>query len=226
MLSENITSTQKALLADMKFRTRSVPGTFGIRNKIGRAGFSTSVVYGNGLFVTVSPGERHNYLASRLSRYRSADLYVTHASAKEERAWICADRPNLEPFEKHVFDVHVPGYDMRTKFKRKICFAAPTHASCRYVLCPRLSLVSGCARTVPIARRTIFHVEMLLEAAQSSWVALLEEPTFSSARLKRRKQTAVPTFTSNSLSSVYTTICITIIIITISIGCLPMPRQR
>jgi hypothetical protein len=205
MFAENITSTQKALLADMKFRTRSVSGTLEITHKIGRTGFWASVVYGNGIFMRISPGERHNYLASRLSRYCSADMYVTHASAKEERARIGADRSNLEPFAKHVFDVHVPGYDVRIQFKRKTCVAAPTHASCRYVLCPQLSLVSACARTVHIARRTIFHVEMVSEAAQNSWVALLGESTFSSARLKRRKQTAVPTFTSNSLSSIYTT---------------------
>ena len=119
MYAENITSTQKALLADMKFRTRSVPGTLEIRNKIGRTGFWASVVYGNGIFMTVSPGERHNYLAIRLSRYRSADPYVTHAGAKDERSWIGADRPSLEPFEDHVFGVHVPGYDMRRKIQAK-----------------------------------------------------------------------------------------------------------
>jgi hypothetical protein len=118
MYAENIMCTQKALLADMKFRTRSAPGTLGIRNKIGRTGFSTSVAYGNGIFMTVSPGDRHNYLASRLSRYRSSDLYVTHASANEERTWIGAFL-NLEPFEKHVFDVHVPGYDMRCRIQAK-----------------------------------------------------------------------------------------------------------
>jgi hypothetical protein len=63
--------------------------------------------------------ERHNHLVIRLSRYRSADPYVTHASAKDERAWIGADRPSLEPFEKHVFGVHVPGYDMRRKIQAK-----------------------------------------------------------------------------------------------------------
>ena len=203
MYAENITSTQKALLAGMKFRTRSVSGTLEIRRKIGRTGFWASMVYGNGICMRISPGERYNYLASRLSRYCSADMYVTHARAKEERAWIGADRPNLEPFAKHVFDVHVPGYDMRTQFKRKTCFGAPTHASCRYVLCPRLSLVSGCARTVHIARRTIFHVEVLLGAAQSSWVALLEETTFSSARLKRRKQTAVRSSQSVGKTAVF-----------------------
>ena len=77
------------------------------------------VVYGNGIFMTVSPGERHNYLAIRLSRYRSADPYVTHASAKDERAWIGPDRPSLEPFETHVFGVHVPGYNMRRKIQAK-----------------------------------------------------------------------------------------------------------
>ena len=71
--AEGITVQQKRLLADFRFRTRLVPGTQEIRTKIGHVCFWSSIVYGNGFFMTVTPGERHNHLAVRLSRYRVRD---------------------------------------------------------------------------------------------------------------------------------------------------------
>ena len=44
--------------------------------------FWSTVVYGNGIFMTVSPGERHNYLAIRLSRYRRNDPFM-HAPGED-----------------------------------------------------------------------------------------------------------------------------------------------
>ena len=119
MYAEHITGLQKSILADMKFRTRSVPGTLEIRSKIGRTAFWASIVYGNGVFMIVSPGERHDYLAIRLSRYRSADPYISHEGAKDERMWIGSGQPSLEPVENHQFGVHVPRYDLRRCIQAK-----------------------------------------------------------------------------------------------------------
>ena len=57
-------------LADLRFRCGAFPRSQEIRTKIGHLGFWSCVNYGNGIFCTISPGERHNYLALRLSRYR------------------------------------------------------------------------------------------------------------------------------------------------------------
>ena len=65
MFAEGVTPLQKRLLADFRFRTSMVPGTQEIRTKIAHMGFWASVVYGNGIFMTVSPSERHNYIAVR-----------------------------------------------------------------------------------------------------------------------------------------------------------------
>ena len=65
--------------ADYRFRIRLIAGTEEIRTTIGQLCFWTSVVYGNGIFMTITPGERHNYLAIRLSRYRGRDPYITSA---------------------------------------------------------------------------------------------------------------------------------------------------
>ena len=119
MYAENIMCTQKALLADVKFRARSAQSTLELIRKIGRTGIWAWAVNGDGIFMTVSAGERPNYLAIRLSNYRSADLHDTHASDKDEHVWIGPDRPSLEPFETHVFGVHVPGHNMRRKIQAK-----------------------------------------------------------------------------------------------------------
>ena len=110
-----VTSLQKRLLADFSFRTRAIGGTQEIRGKIGQICFWGSVVYGNGIFMTISPGERHNYLAIRLSRYRRRDPYITSNAPDErdEAPWIGADAPSLEAGAEDRFSFEVPGYDLR-----------------------------------------------------------------------------------------------------------------
>ena len=64
--------------------------------------------------MTVSPGERHNYLAVRLSRYRAKDPYITgNISLSEESRWIGRNSPSLESKNDDMFEVEIPGYDLR-----------------------------------------------------------------------------------------------------------------
>ena len=107
--AENLSALQRRLLGDVRFRCGALPGTSQIRVKICHLGFWASVVYGNGIFITVSPSERHNYLTTRLSRYRDHDLFadVSH------RPWIGKDAPSLEPKSTDRFDIDIPGYDLR-----------------------------------------------------------------------------------------------------------------
>jgi hypothetical protein len=112
--AEGITSVQRKQLADFSFRTKKIPGTQEIRTKIGHVCFWGSVVYGNGIFMTISPGERHNYLAIRLSRYRARDPYIVHSHDKDmEVPWIGAHRPSLEANAEDEFEAQVLGYDAR-----------------------------------------------------------------------------------------------------------------
>ena len=108
LFAEKLSKLQRKLLADFRFRCKSIPGTQEIRTKIGHVGFWASVVYGNGIFITVSPSERANYLAIRMSRYRDDDPYAT-----KNHRWIGKDSPSLEPDENHIFDIDIPGYDLR-----------------------------------------------------------------------------------------------------------------
>ena len=70
-------------------------------------------MYGNGIFMTVSPGERHNSLAIKLSRYRARDPYIEHAEDQDEKTWIGSDVPRLEAKEDDTFELEIPGYDLR-----------------------------------------------------------------------------------------------------------------
>ena len=109
-----ISPQQRRLLSDFRFRTRKIPGTQEIRTSIGHVCFWGSVVYGNGIFMTVTPGERHNYLAIRLSRYRAKDPYIQFSHEDcEQKQWIGADAPSLEARSTDTFSVEVPGYDLR-----------------------------------------------------------------------------------------------------------------
>ena len=115
IFAEHLTQLQRKLLSDFRFRCKSLPGTQEIRIKIGHLGFWSTVVYGNGIFMTISPGERHNYLAIRLSRYRQRDPFMqapTDAAA-QQRPWGSKDSPSIEPHADDEFHVDIPGYDLR-----------------------------------------------------------------------------------------------------------------
>ena len=110
MFAEKLSQLQKRLLADFRFRCKALPGTQEMRTKIGHLVFWAGVNYGNGIFCTISPGERHNYLSLKLSRYRADDPFVAHMV---NPAWAGKDKPNLEPKPDEDFNVDIPGSDMR-----------------------------------------------------------------------------------------------------------------
>jgi len=93
------------------------------------------IVYGSGIFMTISPSERHNGLAIRLSRYRRSDPLLDPSVAAAERRWIGAEAPRLGPqrrwaddgqrveerlqrgadeeMEEVTTDIDIPDYDVR-----------------------------------------------------------------------------------------------------------------
>ena len=139
--SQDLSGMQRRLLADFRFRTRTIPGTMEIRRKIGHVGFWASVVYGNGIFMTISPGERHNYLAIRLSRYRVNDPFILH-SQQQESAWIGMNAPSLESRCDDKFGFEVPGYDMRRLIQARdpLCVVNAFAVQVRVVLASLLGL--------------------------------------------------------------------------------------
>ena len=85
--ADGTTQAEQRLLRNVEFVGGSIPGTQAIRRRMGRLGFSASIVYGSGIFITISPSERHNTLAIKLSRYRSSDplLAPSHCRGHQTR---------------------------------------------------------------------------------------------------------------------------------------------
>ena len=68
------------------------------------------VKYEGGMYRGISPGERHEYLACKLSRHRVDDSYVAETSKQK---WARKDEARLEPHPEDELEVNVPGYDPR-----------------------------------------------------------------------------------------------------------------
>ena len=103
---------ERRLLRDLEFLTGAIPGTQAIRRKMGNLGFAASLVYGTGIFITISPSERHGDLSIRLSRYREKDPLLNSESAAQEKTWIGKDKPSLETLGRDIGDDE-PDYETR-----------------------------------------------------------------------------------------------------------------
>ena len=85
-----------------------------MRTTLGHIFFWTTIVYENGIFMTVTPRDLLGYLAIRLSRYRANDPYIAAmGSEPREKLWVGAEMPSLEARTEDVFEREVPGYDLR-----------------------------------------------------------------------------------------------------------------
>ena len=103
---------ERRLLRDHEFVTSSIPGTQAVRRRMARLGFGAALVYGTGIFITISPSERHGGLAIRLSRYRESDPLLYQGHARKERPWIGKDKPSLETLGSDIGDDE-PDYETR-----------------------------------------------------------------------------------------------------------------
>ena len=78
---DKIGSCGKLILKSYLNTTRHIAGCQAIRQKIGHILFGFRVVYGECLFVTVSPNRRHSALIFRLSRARKNDTMLRQTNA-------------------------------------------------------------------------------------------------------------------------------------------------
>ena len=72
--AHNLSATERILINNMKWKASHVEGTQEIRKIMGHRAFGARVVYGEAIFITISPSERHSGLALRLLRYRRNDF--------------------------------------------------------------------------------------------------------------------------------------------------------
>ena len=114
-----LTAAQRAILQNMQFISSRVPGTRQVRRGMNHVIFSAKIVYGLPVICTITPSERHNGLALRLTRYRRRDPAVD-ALRREigvgDANIIGSESPSLE---QEVVDVDIPAYDIRKLLSAK-----------------------------------------------------------------------------------------------------------
>ena len=82
--------------------------------------FSSRVIYGCPIFMTVTPSERHSGLCIRMMRYRRNDPGMTSSSAAVFGPWIGSDVPSLRPADPaDIAEIDLPEYDLRRSMTGK-----------------------------------------------------------------------------------------------------------
>jgi len=113
-----LTATQRALVQNYRFMSARIPGTRQVRRSINHLVFSSRIVYGLPVFITITPSERHSILMIRLSRYRLHDPAIRVANPEFAR-WAGRNSPSLqsrestEEQEERDICFDVPSYELR-----------------------------------------------------------------------------------------------------------------
>ena len=118
------------MLSNIEHTTSKIPGTQEVRKKMRHITHSYRVAYGQPIFITMSPDEKHNTLMLRFARTRHCD--PVHRGNDNSRRWGSRTCPSLE----EDFDVtmkldpdrlrdSLPAYDTR----REILARSPLAAS-------------------------------------------------------------------------------------------------
>jgi len=72
-LAEGLTAQERKLARNIAYRAEFFPGTQAVRQLMGHSLWGARVNYGDCLFFTISPNEKHSAWVLKLSRYRRND---------------------------------------------------------------------------------------------------------------------------------------------------------
>lgn len=102
----------KKLAFAQHFLAKNQAGTQQLRQLMGHRLYGARVVYGDCLFITLSPNEQHSAWVMRLSRFRRNDpcLTATHPDAEIIRRMAGRQAPKLE---RDQAEVDLPPYELR-----------------------------------------------------------------------------------------------------------------
>ena len=95
--SDDLTSSERIILRSYLNTTASIAGCQQIRKKIGACCFGMRVVYGECIFITVSPNRRHSSMVLKLSRARCTDVGISGEDdvSVARRAFASAAKPSI-----------------------------------------------------------------------------------------------------------------------------------
>jgi hypothetical protein len=91
---DTLTPAAQALINNIEHTTRKIPGTHEIRRKMRHMTHSYRVVYGQPLFLTMSPDEKHNAVMLKLARSRMTD--PVHVRDPQSARWGGREEPRLD----------------------------------------------------------------------------------------------------------------------------------
>ena len=107
-----LTPLEKAVLYNYQYMSATLAGTRQVRRRIGHIVFSSRIIYGCPIYMTVTPSERHSGLCIRLMRYRENDPGLICSATASFRPWIGYELPSLCPPNDTVH-IDLPEYDLR-----------------------------------------------------------------------------------------------------------------
>ena len=93
--AKGLSPLERRLAVAHNFMAKEMSGTQQLRQLMGHTQFGARVVYGDCLFLTLSPNPQMSAMTLRLSRYRDNDPYVQQGSAAT-KALAKDDWPRLE----------------------------------------------------------------------------------------------------------------------------------
>jgi hypothetical protein len=88
-----LTERQRALAKSVNYTASQQEGTQQVRVKIGKALLGARVTYGDCVFMTIAPNEKHSGLVLRLSRRRRNDPIIQTDAQRVTCGW---DFPDVE----------------------------------------------------------------------------------------------------------------------------------
>ena len=118
----DLTRDEQSIARSVCAVTSTLSGCQEIRRQMGHIFQSVPIMHGHGLFLTISPNERHSGLTLRLSRFRQGDpLLALSKDPERRRRFATADEPSLflqfqdgfTPANGDVVDIDMPDFDFR-----------------------------------------------------------------------------------------------------------------
>ena len=122
--AKGLTKLERRLAMSMCWIAKHLPGTQQLRQLMGHSQFGARVVYGDCIFLTMSPDPQKSALVLKLSRYRANDPYVKHGDELTKRL-AQRDYPPLEanttsrPAAKHLQNKPRPRLTARRMTRRR-----------------------------------------------------------------------------------------------------------
>ena len=105
-----LSQAARRMLLNVSHMTRTIPGTQEVRRTMRFVAHSFRVMHGTGVFITISPDEKHNSIMMRIARLRATDPSVKHNPSSKK--WFGRMEPPLIGWTECT-DEESPSFELR-----------------------------------------------------------------------------------------------------------------